>query len=257
MDIRAQEKRPASDPASRRPGHYRMRATWRIGVSELALALVFGLLTPSIRASIFMRLGRGTTALEQLGGMLVHRADVRINGQPGRLSVYGFDVAPDLLIPDLRKALHFPELIVSGSTLVTHIENGQATSLFLLPDATSSHTVAMLIEQSADAYEKAHAAPNAWPDGLSCPGADLLFSAENDETRTAVAVASSEDSPEVVAQKMDSTLAGSGWVRVPPFSASAGLTLYSRGKQVCAVTATGDPGGRTRITMLQRLGRAP
>ena len=79
-----------------------------------------------------MRLGRGAQALEQLGGTLLHQANVRINGQPGKLAVYGFEASPASLAPDLRKALPLPELGAAAS-MATHIENGQATTLLLLP----------------------------------------------------------------------------------------------------------------------------
>ena len=222
------------------------------------LLLLFLALAPSpSRAAIFLRLGRGATALEQLGGVLVHRADVRINGQPGQLAVYGFDTSPDLLAPDLRKALHLPELTASGAALATHVENGQATSLLLLPGASPRRCLAILIEQSADAREKSRTAPAAWPAGIACPNADLLFSAENEKTHTALAVAASRDTPQGAAREMDAALSDGGWARVPPFSAAGGLTLYSHGHRVCAVSATGDSAGRTRITVLQRLGTSP
>lgn len=223
----------------------------------LALLLLLALAPPPSGAAIFMRLGSGATALEQLGGMPLQRADVRINGQPGQMSVYGFDTAPELLAQDLRKALHLPELTVAGAALATHVENGQATSLLLLPGASPQRSIAILIEQSADAHEKSRAAPAAWPAGIACPNADLLFSAENEKTHTALAVAASRDTPQDAVRDMDGVLADAGWARIPPFAAAAGLTLYSRGNRVCAVSATGDRPGHTRITVLQRLGTSP
>jgi len=211
-------------------------------------------------AAVFMRLGRGAQALEQLGGTLLQNADVRINGQPGKLAVYGFDVAPASLAPDLRKAVPLPELGTSGASLATHVANGQATTLLLLPGAGPHSSVAILIEQSADAYRKTREAPAAWPGGLAYPGASPFFSAENEQTHTTLAVATTADTPGAAADRMDTVLTGSGWSRVPPQTATPGLTLYSHGNRICAFSASAaadDPGGKTRITVLQRLGVTP
>jgi hypothetical protein len=209
-------------------------------------------------ADVFMRLGRGAQALEQLGGTLLHRAEVRINGQPGKLAVYGFDSSPASLAPDLRKALPLPEL-GAAAALATHVENGQAITLLLLPGAGSRSSVAILIEQSAESYRKTRTAPAEWPGSLAYPGASLLFSAENEQTRTTLAVATTADAPEAAASRMDAVLTGGGWSRVPPLAATAGLTLYVRGSRICAFSAMAaeSSGGKTRITLLQRLGATP
>lgn len=210
-------------------------------------------------ASVFMRLGRGAQALEQLGGTLLQNADVRINGQPGKLAVYGFDTAPASLAPDVRKAVPLPELGTSGASLATHVENGQATTLLLLPGAGPHSSVAILIEQSAESYRKTRETPAAWPGSLAYPGASPFFSAENEQTHTTLAVATITDTPDTAAERMDAVLTSGGWSRVPPRTATPGLTLYSRGNRICAfsATTTEDPGGKTRITVLQRLGVTP
>lgn len=222
--------------------------------------LLLPLLLPALPApaAIFMRLGRGVQALEQLGGTALHRADVRINGQPGKLAVYGFDAAPEMLMPDLRKALDMPELTAAGAVMTTHVADGEATSLLLLPGPSPRTSVVMLIEQSAAAHRLAQQAPQAWPAGITCPNADLIFSAENELTHTALAVASTRVPPQAVLAGMDGVLAGSGWTRVPPQAPGASLALYARGNRVFAASATVDAGGgQTRITLLQRLGTAP
>ena len=206
-----------------------------------------------------MRLGRGALALEQLGGTLLQHTTVRINGQPGKLAVYGFDTAAASLAPDLRKAVPLPELGSSGASLATHVENGQATTLVLLPGAGPHNCVAILIEQSAAAYRKTQEAPAAWPGDLAYPGVSPFFSAENEQTHTTLAVAATTDAPEAAAERMAAVLANDGWARVPPRTATPGLTLYARGNRICAFSATTDdtPGGQTRITVLQRNGVTP
>jgi hypothetical protein len=208
------------------------------------------------QASVFMRLGRGAQALEQLGGAPLHIADVRINGQPGKLAVYGFNSSPEALAPDLRKALSMPELTGSGGSLVTHVDNGRATSLLLLPGSGPRSSVTFLIEQSEEAQRKSQSAPPDWPGGIVCPDATLLFSAENEKTRTSLAVASTAASPEAAVARIDATLSGGGWVRMPPFRPEPGMTVYAKGNRVCLVgaTASGDGNGGSRLTILQRLG---
>ena len=213
-------------------------------------------LTLPAHASVFMRLGHGAQALEQLGGTLLHQANVRINGQPGTLAVYGFEAAPDSLAPDLRKALPLPELGKEAS-MATHVENGQATTLLLLPGAGARSSVVLLIEQTADAWRKSKALPAEWPGNLAYPGAAPTFSAENEQTHTALAVASIAESPEAASRRMDAVLTGAGWTRAMPQANTPGLTMYVRNGQICLFSATlsDDPTAKTRITVLQRLGQ--
>lgn len=220
----------------------------------LLLVFVLQLCAPALHAAIFMRLGPGATALEQLGGKTLHSADVRINGQPGHLSAFGFDASPERLTPDLRNALQMPELTAHGATLVTHVANDHATSLLLLPGADDSHSVAILIEQSADARQKSQQTPPAWPGEIRCPNADLQFSAENEKTRTSLAVATTMDSPAAIRSRMATTLAAASWTQASPGTGGS-LDLYARNNQVCIVFAAADnSSGQTRITILQRLG---
>ncbi|MEI6211711.1 MAG: hypothetical protein WCR06_08810 [bacterium] len=225
------------------------------------LCLLLALFWPAVdaHAEVFMRMGRGAQALEQLGGIPLHRADVRINGQPGKLAVYGFDIAPATLAPDLRKALPLPELTGAGDTMATHIADGQATTLLLLPGAGPRSSLAILIEQTDAAHRKSQAAPAEWPGGLAYPDATLTFSAENEQTRTTLAIATTLDAPPVAASRMDAVLTSAGWSRMPPLAATSSLTLYARGKQICAFSAMPPENrdGKTRITVLQRLGATP
>ncbi len=222
------------------------------------LLLLVGFATTA-RADVFLRLGRGTLALEQLGGLLLQRADVRINGQPGKLAVYGFEADAATLAPDLRKALPLPELQTADASLATHVADGRATSLLLLPGSGPRNCLAILIEQSADAWRKSREAPVAWPGGLACPGATPTFTAENEQTRTALIVADSLDSPETAAARMDAVLSAAGWTSLLPKAATPGLVLYTHSNRVCAFSAIAGeaPGSRTRITVLQRNGTAP
>ena len=224
-------------------------------IPHSALILLLALTAPAVRADFFLRLGPGRQALEQLGGAPLHAADVKINGQPGRMAVYGFDAAPETLAPDLRKALALPGL-PNGAALVTRVADGRAASLLLLPGDAPRRSVAILIEQTAEARRLAASAPPAWPAGLACPGAELLFSAENEKTRTALAVAATADAPEAAAARMGGVLAGAGWVRVP-LAGTPGFAIHTRGNRVCVVSAAAGADRRTRITVLQRLGTAP
>ena len=226
---------------------------------RFALCALLALAAANMQAAVFMRLGRGAQALEQLGGtLLLQSTEVRINGQPGRLVVYGFDAAPASMAPDLRKALPLPELD-AGASMATHVENGQAATLLLLPGAGPRSSVAILIEQSAEAHGKTRTALAEWPGSLAYPGTTPFFSAENVQTRTTLAVATTTDTPGAASLRMDAVLSSGGWVRVPPRTATPGLTMYVRGSRIClfSATAAGDPGGKTRITVLQRLGATP
>ena len=225
----------------------------------MALGLLLLLLPATIaRADVYMRLGRGTQAMEQLGGTLLQSSEVRINGQPGRLSVFGFDASPASLAPDLRKALPLPELNPTRASMATHIENGQATTLLLLPGAGPRSCVAILIEQSAEAHQKSRATPAEWPGSIAYPGCTPFFSAEYAQTRTTLAVADTADAPDAATRRMDALLTGDGWARLPQQTDASGMKLYTRGSRICLFSATTpEDGGQTRITVLQRVGASP
>lgn len=223
------------------------------------LFFVFALAS-SAHASIFMRLGRGAQAMEQLGGVLLQSTDVRINGQPGKLTAFGFASAPDVLAPDLRKALALPELPSgAASVLVTHIEGSQATTLLLLPGEGPRSSVALLIEQTAEAQRKARDTPSEWPGQVAYPGATPFFSAETAQPHTALAIANTADSPEAASSRMESQLTRDGWTRVPPRTDTPGLTVYLRRDTICLFSATAVdlPGARSRITVLQQASASP
>lgn len=217
----------------------------------LLLALAAG----GARADVFMRLGRGAQAMEQLGGSAVFRSDVRINGQPGTLAVYGFDRPPPNLAARLGQALSMPDLASAGASLLTRVADGHATSLLLLPGSGSDTCLAMLIDRTEAAYIKSRTAPANWPGGLACPNAELQFSAENDKTHTALAIAALPGKPEAAISAMESVLIADGWTRSKPAVPGASLAMFTRHNRVCAVCATEDTAThRTRLTILQRLG---
>jgi hypothetical protein len=220
----------------------------------LTFCILLTFAAAAAHADVFMRLGRGAQALEQLGGTLLHRSEMRVNGQPGKIAVYGFPSSPEAMAPDLRKALDLPGL-VRGAAMVTQEAGGQATTLLLLPGANAQSSMVLLIEQTAEARRKAQGAAAEWPGGLAYPGATPTFSAELAETRTSIAIATTTDAPAAAAGRMDAVLARAGWTRVTPPAAASGLVFYSRGNRICAFSAIPDDAeGKTRITVLQRLG---
>ena len=223
------------------------------------LGALVGLATPA-RGDVFMRLGRGTQALEQLGGVSLYQSDMRINGQPGKLAVYGFDSPPPPLAPDLRQALAMPDVNpAAAAAMVTRIKNGKATTLLLLPGAGTQNSLAILLEQSETALRATRTAPTEWPGRLAYPDATLLFTAENEQTRTTLAVATTHDTPESAAARMENLLRRDGWALMPPLHAMPALTIYAQGTRICAFSALAPetPNGQTRITLLQRLGTTP
>jgi hypothetical protein len=220
----------------------------------LALAAAGG-----ARAEVFLRLGKGAQALEQLGGVRLTSSDVRVNGQPGRIAVYGFASAPEVLVPDLRKALPMPDLGRGDAALATRVADGQATTVVVIPGSQPRQSVVMLVEQTAAAFRKAQELPAEWPGGLGYPGVAPTFTAEIAQTRTSLALATTPEAPEAAAARMENVLRTAGWSRVSPRAEAAGAAaFYARGQRICVVRAAADgPDGRTRITVLQHLGGSP
>lgn len=92
-----------------------------------------------------------------------------------------------------------------------------------------------------------------WPAAFPAAGnVKPLFTAANESTRALFAVAESEETPEGVFARIDSSLRADGWSAM---SAAGGTGLYARGGLVCAVLAQPGRNGRTQVCVLQRKGK--
>jgi hypothetical protein len=237
-------------PADSRP--------WSLLLLRTGLWLAVLLPAPAVRAEVFLRMGRGEPALAQLGGVEVYQSDMRINGRRGRLAVYGFDCAPAQILPDLRQALLLPELKMGGASLMTtRQEGGRETTVLLLPGANTENCLLLLMTQTEKPDRRPP--PTEWPGRIAYPDARLFFTAELEQTRTRLAVATTQDAPMEAATRMEAILTRTGWARMPPDKIIPGLMLFSQGNRICAFSALASdaPGRPTKITILQRDGATP
>jgi hypothetical protein len=229
--------------------------------SAACLLTVAGLVTAA-HGDVFMRIGsRPDRALEQAGGRSVYQADVLVNGQPGSLSLLGFDQPAGALAAMLARKLGLPEPAAGGAADGTHlagVSRGRFLNLILLPGGQPDTTLALLVDQRAAAAPRTPAQEIEWPAIPHPVTAAPIFTAVNLASRTTLAVARAPAAAEALHAEMQSLLLGDGWQPAAPRVKNGGLALYSRGHTILMVfTQSSADHEETRITLLQRLDHAP
>lgn len=214
-------------------------------------------------ARVFWRAGGGAwidRVARQLNGAAVYRASVRVNAGRAEIGVVRSGEALGPTAAHVRQALTpAGGILIAGSRLAF----GAASSggrivrtLILAPDDEGSCAV-FVIDQSRDDFEQAKAAPTGHmlPSVPEYPGAHVVSFIKNEDTRTAIQVATAPAAPAAALQFYESALARGGW-SAPLGSRPAGerdWALFLRGRDICAVlVAPSDRPAECRITVLQK-----
>ncbi len=215
------------------------------------------------QARVFSRRGAGDDVpafLEQLGEQTAYRAPVRINGQNARLQVIGFDDPNNMRTSEIRAALKLPPAASGGDALYTISGTDRVTRLLLLRPGGGAQTLAMVIEQSADAFRRSRDGGGNPSRALPLPvypGSTRGLQAENADTGlvfgtfTAPAAA-----PEQVTAFYHSALAAAGWQPMFPDADPSGARLYLRRDALCFVLASPASGG-SHISLLHKSLKTP
>lgn len=221
-----------------------------------ALCALFAILP--LRADFFWRLPRSSdTTLTQLGGARVYATDVQVNGSPGTLAAYAFEIAPATLRARLARTLGLPASGTARATLLTHVQRNRLQRLLILPSPDSSDaSLVFVFDQSLrDAAESKRGSP-AWPADLPVLAAEPLFTAACAQTRTAFVTAESDASPEDAVQAAAHTLLDAGWASPAPTTAT--FRLFVSGRKQCVLFASRESQSeKTTISLLQREGATP
>lgn len=232
----------------------RARSARRIAACGLAVLAA----TAVLRADVFLRLPKtAENSLRQLGGVCAYATDATINGAPGGLAVYAFPrTSASEVRSGLARSLGQPAADSAfGGTLATHVGNGRAYSLAVLPSASGeSACVALLFDQSAADYAHAKGHPAEWPQALPALAAAPLFTASCGRTRTAFVTAETAAEPEAAVADASDRLRSAGWSRQSP-PRPATFAVFASGRKICLLFASRSSAtGRTTISVLQREG---
>jgi len=189
--------------------------------------------------------------LESAGATLVYDTPATVNGVRATLGAYTFPAAPGAASAEAARLLKLPHT-ASANGLVTG--NGRM-GLIVLPGDDPRQSLLFLAQ-----YETPRDPGQGveFPKGLPHPdNAAPSFSATLDATHTAFASAVSAASPEEVHADMRGRLLAQQWQPALPATGAQSMALYSRGNAVFLVYAVPQPGGGTRLSLLQRLTSNP
>lgn len=219
--------------------------------------LVLLALLASAPGDVFLRIPkRPDTALEQLGGRVVQRSEVVVNGRRGRLSTFGFDQASQGVCALLAKTLDRPELAQAGATGGLWIEwpaQGEPPcQVFVLP-GSGSQSLVWVVETPPDAT----ASTPEWPwDDLPVPaGFQPAFSVAQDDGRVALVTGTLALPPEQARPALAEHLRATGWASATPAADTVATALYAKELEILATTVlppTEGSGGPTRAAILRR-----
>lgn len=223
----------------------------------LAMLLMLVAGTSVSQARVFSRRVAGDDVpgfLEQLGGRTAYRAPVRINGEDARLQVIGFDDPNDVRAAEIRAALELAPPSAGADALYTIAGTDRVTRLLLLRPGGTGQTLAVVIEQTADAFRRGRAgvvAARALPLPVY-PGSTPGLQAENADTGMAFgAFSAPAAAPEQVTAFYHAALAAAGWQPMFPGADPAGARLYLRRDGLCFVLATPAASG-SHISLLHK-----
>jgi len=193
--------------------------------------------------------------LEQLGGRTAYRAPVRINGEDARLQVIGFDDPNDARAAEIRAALKLDPSALGADALYTIAGTDRVTRLLLLRPGGGVQTLAVVIEQGADAFRRRRSGGGIAARVLPLPvypGSTPGLQAENEDTGMIFGTFSAPAAaPEQVTAFYHAALAAAGWQPMFPDADPSGARLYLRRDALCFVLAAPGASG-SHISLLHK-----
>ncbi len=197
--------------------------------------------------------------LEQLGGRTAYRAPVRINGEDARLLVIGFDDPNDARAAEIRAALKLAPSTGGTDALYTIAGADRVTRLMLLRPGGIGQTLALVIEQTADAFRRSRDGGGIAAQALPLPvypGSTPGLQAENADTGMTFGTFSAPAAPEQVTAFYHAALAAAGWEPMFPDADPSGARLYLRRDGLFFVLAAPAAAG-SHISLLHKSLKTP
>lgn len=225
--------------------------------AALAILLLLAAAVTAVQARVFSRRVAGDDVpafLEQLGGQTAYRAPVRINGESARLQVIGFDDPNHTRVAEIRAALKLAAPASGADALYTIAGADRVTRLLLLRPDGGAQTLALVIEQSADAFRRRRAGHGSTSRVLPLPvypGSTPGLLAENEDTGVVFGTFTAPAAPEQVAAFYHAALAAAGWQPMFADADPSGARFYLRRNAICFVLATPASSG-SHISLLHK-----
>ena len=203
----------------------------------LAAALALAAAAPApLRADVFMRVGAGTPAqtLSGLGGAVMRSGAIRVNGQPGTLSAFGFEKSLREIAGELARKLGRPDIARDAGPRTPTLlfpwrpDDPSAGAVFLFSDPDVDNTLALAIQLDPGADAKAARPEWPWRDVAQPGGFAPGFSATVSDGRTGLVTGTSPLSPDAMRRAMRERLSAAGWTPVTPAADVTSAVLYAR-----------------------------
>ena len=209
----------------------------------------------TLMADIFMRIPRrATTVLQDLGGSMVYKSSVRINGAAGSLSTFAFNESSDIISHRVARKLKLPQPS-SHSTVMLDASNKTLCKYFIMKAPNlENRSLVTAIEQKASVFKDAGNGPPPWPDNIPVLNATAGFTAVCSKTRTTFLSANSRcNSPQQATDEAAAALSQISWKATPP--ATPTFRIFTKGRKQCIVFSTENPHShQITINILQREG---
>ena len=209
----------------------------------------------TLTADIFMRIPRrASTVLQELGGSMVYRTPVKINGKKGSLSTFAFNETSDVISHRVARKLKLPPPS-SQSTVILDTSNKTLCRYFIIKTPNLDNTcLVTAIEQSAAVFRGMGNQPTPWPDNIPTLNATAGFTAVCSKTGTTFLSATSHcTSPQQAADEAADILTQTGWHATPPTTPT--FKIFTKGRQQCIVFSTENQHShQITINILQREG---
>ncbi len=198
-----------------------------------------------------------TTSLD---GKTIYTSAVRINAGQGKLIITGFNKPLANVVAKIRQTYASCEILADfrqNETLgFARMREGNTvvTLLALAPNSTEQ-TLLFMLTQAQDDFEKSRKPPNTAQlrNPQPYPGSRVQTYLTSTESQMQLEIYAAPAAPEAIHQYYESALRGQTWTRLDPASVAAGLVMYQKGPELCAVLVLpSGQGAESTITVLHK-----
>ncbi len=185
------------------------------------------------------------------GWAMAHQAEVTVSGRPGLLQVYAAEQpiqqVLDAIADHVETRGQTPEVLRGEHlTWINSSGSGPGVRYLILSPKDIPSRIIYRIETRGEA--RPGTVPPALARVADFPGAAAVWSVEDHDAGTALAVSSSPSTPEDVSAFFARRMAASGWQGMLPSAAS--VQWFSRKGRTLVISVAPDKSGGTLVTRL-------